>query len=100
MAHITGGGLVDNTPRMLPKGLDAVIDRSTWDVPTIYRFLQEKGKVDADEMYRVFNMGIGYVLAVRKEDIHKTLKALRKQGTQGVVIGFLDKGKGVVRMKN
>ena len=100
MAHITGGGLIDNTPRMLPKGLDAVIDRSTWEVPPLFKFLQKKGKVDADEMYRVFNMGIGYVLAVRKADVHATLKALRKQGTQGVVIGFLDKGKGVVRMKN
>jgi len=100
MAHITGGGLIDNVPRMLPKGLDAVIDCSTWDVPYIYRFLQEKGKVDADEMYRVFNMGIGYVIAIRKENVIKALKALRKQGTQGVVIGFVDKGKGVVRIRN
>ncbi|MDP7086442.1 MAG: phosphoribosylformylglycinamidine cyclo-ligase, partial [Phycisphaerales bacterium] len=63
MAHITGGGLSGNLPRMLPPTLDAVIDVRTWEVPAIFDFLQRRGDVEQDEMYRVFNMGIGYVLA-------------------------------------
>src|SRR4029079_11488932 len=59
LAHITGGGLVDNLPRVLPKGCDAVIDGSSWDVPAIFDHIQRGGKVDPHEMYQVFNMGIG-----------------------------------------
>ena len=92
MAHITGGGLVDNVPRMLPAGLDALIDRSSWEVPSIYRFMQRKGRIDEEEMYRVFNMGVGYVLAVRPRDAKKTLDALASTGVGGIVIGVLGEG--------
>ena len=66
MAHITGGGLVDNVPRILPGNVDAVFDRSTWKTPAIFEFIEEAGKVDHEEMYRVFNMGIGYARKRRR----------------------------------
>ncbi len=62
MAHITGGGLVENVPRVLPEGLSASFDTSTWTVPPVFSLLQEMSKIDRDEMYRVFNMGLGMVL--------------------------------------
>ena len=69
MAHITGGGFPDNIPRVLPKAVTAEIDRTTWPVPTIFNFIERQGKVDHDEMYRVFNMGIGFVLIVPKTSL-------------------------------
>lgn len=94
MAHITGGGLVDNVPRMLPENLDAVILRDTWTVPPYFKVFQENGGVDPEEMYRVFNMGIGYVLAVRPKDLEKTMEALRSAKTKPVAIGYLAEGSG------
>jgi len=95
MAHITGGGLIDNPPRMLPKGLDVVIRKDALTVPPIYNFLQEKGKIDPEEMYRVFNMGIGYVIAIRRADTARALKALKN----GIEIGTIEEGSGVTRFK-
>ena len=69
MAHITGGGFQDNIPRVLPKAVTAEIDRTTWPVPTIFKFIERQGRVDHDEMYRVFNMGIGYVLIMPKTSL-------------------------------
>ena len=94
MAHITGGGLVDNVPRMLPENLDAVILRDTWTVPHYFQVFQKEGQVDAEEMYRVFNMGIGYVLAVRPDDLEKTMAALKAAKTKPVAIGYLAEGTG------
>ncbi len=68
IAHITGGGLIENVPRSLPKGLQARVDVSTWLPPAIFGWLQERGDVTSDEMYRVFNMGVGMVLIVRPAD--------------------------------
>jgi phosphoribosylformylglycinamidine cyclo-ligase len=64
MAHITGGGLTGNVPRVLPRGCRAVIERGTWPVPQVFRWLQQRGRIDEAEMFRVFNMGIGFVLVV------------------------------------
>ena len=106
MAHITGGGLVDNTPRMLRcgtdgvGGVDAVIDRAAWKTPPIYKYLQEKGGVDPLEMYRVFNMGIGYVLAVSRKDAAPALNALEGAGAKPVVIGAIEDGSGITRFSN
>ena len=100
MAHITGGGLVDNVPRMLPKGVDAVFDCRSWEVPPIFRFFQEVGKVDAEEMYRVFNMGIGYVLCVRPKDLAKAMAALAKAKARPIVVGQIAKGTGKTRLEN
>ena len=71
MAHITGGGFPDNIPRVLPKSVVCEIDRTTWEIPTIFKFIERQGKVDHDEMYRVFNMGIGFVLIVPKRELPK-----------------------------
>ncbi len=66
LAHITGGGLIDNIPRILPEGCSVEIDRSSWEVPPLFRFLQQAGEVDDLEMYRVFNMGIGMIVVLKR----------------------------------
>ncbi|MGN0852245.1 MAG: phosphoribosylformylglycinamidine cyclo-ligase [Kiritimatiellia bacterium] len=77
MAHITGGGFQDNIPRVLPKAVVCEIDRTTWEPPTVFKFIERQGKVDHDEMYRVFNMGVGFVLIVPKKELAK-IKTLFK----------------------
>ncbi len=100
MAHITGGGFPDNIPRGLPKAVNAEIDRSAWEVPTIFKFIQNQGKVDRDEMYRVFNMGIGYVVILPKNQLEKATNILKAQHQSYSVIGVIRKGSGVVTYKN
>ena len=92
MAHITGGGFYDNIPRVLPKHVDVTIDAASWDVPQVFRFIGEKGGVDREEMYRVFNMGIGFVLIVASAAVGPTLKALEAAGEKPVVIGGVNPG--------
>lgn len=94
MAHITGGGLVDNVPRVLPKTVDAVFDRSTWKTPAIYQFIEEAGQVDREEMYRVFNMGIGMTLFVRAADADAAMELLKKEKAAPRIIGRAEKGSG------
>ena len=100
MAHITGGGFPDNIPRVLPKTVNAEIDRSAWEVPTIFKFIQNQGKVDRDEMYRVFNMGIGFVVIVAKRDLAKATNILKAAHQPYSVIGVCRKGTGVVTYAN
>jgi phosphoribosylformylglycinamidine cyclo-ligase len=69
MAHITGGGITGNLPRSLPRAMRAEVRMGSWDVPPLFRLIQETGDLDADEMYRVFNMGIGFIAAVRPSDV-------------------------------
>jgi phosphoribosylformylglycinamidine cyclo-ligase len=92
MAHITGGGLHDNIPRILPESVDAVIDTSSWKPQAIFSFMQEAGSVSSDEMFRVFNMGIGYMLIVSKNDVDTTLKILKKEKQPAKVIGEIKAG--------
>jgi phosphoribosylformylglycinamidine cyclo-ligase len=92
MAHIPGGGFVDNIPRVLPPACNAVIDRNSWKIPTAFTFIERQGKVDHDEMYRVFNMGIGYVIIVRPRDVTATLNILKAQHQAPVIIGAIEKG--------
>lgn len=94
MAHITGGGLYDNVPRVLPANVDAQFDRSTWSVPPIFRFIEEAGQVDHEEMYRVFNMGIGYVLMIGAKDAEETLMILKANRQRASVIGEVVAGSG------
>jgi phosphoribosylformylglycinamidine cyclo-ligase len=97
LAHITGGGITDNLPRILPPGLSARIDRSSWDAPAIFRWLQVAGDVPVDEMYRTFNMGIGLILAVAAAQVGVALDALRSTGENGAcVIGEVTVGNGTV----
>ena len=83
MAHITGGGFTDNVPRMLPEGLTARLDSSAWEVPPLFRLIQQQGKVGADEMNRVFNMGIGMVVAVSLGDV----ASVRAEVPEAIVMG-------------
>lgn len=92
MAHITGGGLVDNLPRVVPDGLSARIDCTSWKTPEIFRFMQEAVNVDAEEMYRVFNMGIGYAIIVRRKDVEVALQSLRKTRARPKLIGEIVAG--------
>ncbi|MEM7518717.1 MAG: phosphoribosylformylglycinamidine cyclo-ligase, partial [Planctomycetota bacterium] len=86
MAHITGGGLVENPPRALP-GCHARIDRESWTVPPLFRWLCEAGEIEMDERYRVFNMGIGMVLAVDESDVASVRQALEAAGEPVFEIG-------------
>jgi phosphoribosylformylglycinamidine cyclo-ligase len=96
MAHITGGGLVDNIPRILPRGLGARIDRSAWKVPAVFTFIQDRGRVDRDEMYRVFNMGIGLAIIVRQRDAKTAVEVLRQAGERPKIVGrIVDDATGV-----
>ncbi len=92
MAHITGGGFVDNIPRVLPQNCNAIIDRNSWKAPTVFTFIERQGKVDHDEMYRVFNMGIGYVIVVRQKDATATMNLLKGLRQAPVIIGAIEKG--------
>ncbi|MGE4285820.1 MAG: phosphoribosylformylglycinamidine cyclo-ligase [Phycisphaerae bacterium] len=91
MAHITGGGLVGNLPRVLPADCDAVIEKC-WDVPEIFTYMQKLGPVEETEMFRVFNMGIGYVLVVAPQAADKTLAVLEEQGEKAWKIGQIAAG--------
>ena len=91
IAHITGGGLPGNVPRILPTGLAARIDRSTWDVPPLFQLIQERGGVSDDEMFRAFNMGVGIVLSVAAEHA----SAVRERLPGSWVIGEVVRGEGV-----
>ena len=73
IAHITGGGFHENLPRALKDGLGMKIDKNSYEVPAVFKYLQEKGKIDEEEMYHIFNMGVGMALIVNKEDVDKTL---------------------------
>jgi len=97
MAHITGGGLTENVPRVLPEGLGAVLKPGSWPVSPVFRLIQERGEVQEAEMYRTFNMGIGYVLITPPEVAEKLLSALSDRDEQGYIIGQVQSGvKGVV----
>jgi phosphoribosylformylglycinamidine cyclo-ligase len=92
MAHITGGGLTDNLPRILPEGHHAVVRIGSWPVPELFHFLQEKGEVTSEEMLRVFNMGIGMVLAVAADGLREVLALLRSMGARSWLIGSVQAG--------
>ena len=94
LAHITGGGLVDNLPRVLPKNCDAVIDMASWPVPAIFRHIERGGRVDHAEMYQVFNMGIGMAVVVAGKDA-RIIRAKLK----GRIIGRIEQGSGMVRLR-
>jgi phosphoribosylformylglycinamidine cyclo-ligase len=96
MAHITGGGLTDNVPRVLPETLDARIKLGSWPVLPVFRYIYDKGNVDRDEMLRVFNMGIGMVLMVSPADVDRVSKHFAQIGQRHYFIGNVVKGSGKV----
>ncbi|MBO8463865.1 MAG: phosphoribosylformylglycinamidine cyclo-ligase [Firmicutes bacterium] len=95
-SHITGGGFYENIPRMLPERIRAVIQKNSYEIPAIFNLLKSKGQIEEDMMYATYNMGIGMMLAVQKEDVDKTMKAIEEAGEKAFVVGHCEKGeKGV-----
>jgi phosphoribosylformylglycinamidine cyclo-ligase len=97
-AHITGGGFVDNIPRVLPARCDVVIRKGSWDVLPVFQYLAERGKVAEAELYQVFNMGIGMVVLVAADAADAVLRRCRAARHRAWVIGEVVKGKGVTRI--
>jgi phosphoribosylformylglycinamidine cyclo-ligase len=97
-AHITGGGFVDNIPRVLPKSLDVVIKKGSWDMLPIFRIIEEKSGVPDEELYQVFNMGIGMVSIVSADKADAVLKFIKSQKHNAWIIGEVVKGKGEARV--
>ena len=95
-SHITGGGFYENIPRMLPEGTRAKIEKSSYEVPAIFKLMQKKGGVEEQMMYNTYNMGLGMVLAVDPADADKTIKAIEAAGEKAYVVGSVIAGeKGV-----
>jgi phosphoribosylformylglycinamidine cyclo-ligase len=93
MAHITGGGITENLPRVLPHGTAAVIDGATWQVPPLFSWLQQSGQVPTEDMFRTFNMGIGLILVVARERAEQTIEELAARGgRESKVIGEIVPG--------
>lgn len=95
LAHITGGGLPGNLPRALPEGLGATVHRESWRVPDLFRALQELGSVDAEEMFRVFNMGVGIVAVVAADEAEDVVERLRDRREGAWILGEVEAGEGV-----
>ncbi len=95
-SHITGGGFYENVPRMLPEGVKAIIKKESYEVPAIFKLIQKAGNIDEHMMYNTFNMGLGMVIAVSKENVEKTLEAIQAAGDTCYVVGEIQDGqKGV-----
>lgn len=97
MSHITGGGIVGNLPRCFPKGTAAVVDTTSWKRPQIFDWLQDKGNVEQDEMWRVFNCGVGFVLIVPRTQADRTMASLKKSRLKPFMLGEMGRGKQNVR---
>jgi phosphoribosylformylglycinamidine cyclo-ligase len=95
LVHVTGGGFPGNIPRVLPEGLGARVRRGAWEVPPLFRLIQKGGRVPEDEMYRVFNMGIGMLLVVSPQDHHEVEHSLERRGESCSLIGSVVRGSGV-----
>jgi phosphoribosylformylglycinamidine cyclo-ligase len=92
MAHVTGGGLTGNLPRVLPRGCEAVIEHGAWPVPPVFRWLQAAGRIAEAEMRRVFNLGIGFVLVLPPRAVARARRALARRGVPTWVIGAIRRG--------
>ena len=99
LAHITGGGFVDNIPRVLPRDCDVVIRKGTWGMSPIFKLIEARGGVPEAELYQVFNMGIGMVLLVAADKTDDVMECIRAQGHRAWLIGQVAKGRGVVRLQ-
>jgi len=99
LCHITGGGLAENLPRVLPADTVAHIDTGSWQWPALFRWLQEQGQVETREMYRTFNCGVGMAVCVPAAQVEICLAALTQQGEQAWVLGRIDSGQGKARVE-
>lgn len=98
LAHITGGGFIDNIPRVLPKKCDVVIRKDSWEMLPIFKLIAAKGGVPEEELYQVFNMGIGMTVICAREKAASILKAIQSSGHRAWTIGEVVKGSGIVKM--
>ena len=95
LAHITGGGIPGNLPRVLPEGLGARIDTDSWEIPNLFLQLEKAGNVEREEMFRVFNMGVGMIAAVAPEASGALVTALKEAGEAAWLLGAIEAGEGV-----
>ncbi len=98
IAHITGGGIPGNLIRVLGNGLKAKINTVSWDIPAVFQWIQKNGNVENKEMFRTFNMGIGLIIIVKKEDTDKAIKTLKDFGEEATIIGEIEKGDKAVEL--
>ena len=96
IAHITGGGFIENIPRIFPEGVGCRIDTKSYEVPAVFKIMQRKAGLKKEQMYNTFNMGIGMVVCVAKKDVEATIAQLESTGEECVVIGKTVKGSGVI----
>lgn len=94
LSHITGGGLQENLPRVLPEGTSAIIDTNSWERPAIFNWLQEQGNIEHEELHRTFNCGIGMIVCVAESDAEKALSVLQAQGEDAVIVGKIEPQNG------
>ena len=92
MAHITGGGLLENIPRVLPENTQAVIDENSWQLPEVFQWLQENGNVELTEMYRTFNCGVGMVLIASAYEADAIISALKQNDETAWALGTIETG--------
>jgi len=99
IAHITGGGITENLPRVLPAGkkLKLIVERGAWPVHPVFHMIQNIGNVEEEEMYKTFNMGIGMILVVQRSDAQKIMSKLKRLGEQAFIIGQVEKGKRSIK---
>ena len=98
LAHITGGGFIDNIPRVLPKDCDSVIRKNSWDMLPIFRMIEQKGGVPENELYQVFNMGVGMIVVAKADVADSVLRFVRSQKHEAWMIGEIVKGRGESRV--
>ncbi len=98
LAHITGGGFVDNIPRVLPKNCDVIIRKGSWELPPIFKMIEARGGVPEAELYQVFNMGIGMTIIVSAEKADAILKFVRAQKQKAWFIGEVRRGRGIAKV--
>jgi phosphoribosylformylglycinamidine cyclo-ligase len=99
LAHITGGGFVDNIPRVLPAKCDVVIRKGSWEVPPVFQIIQRKGGVEEAELYQVFNMGIGMILIVAPAETAAVMRTLKGAGHKSWIVGEVVQGTGKARIE-
>lgn len=98
MGHITGGGFIENIPRILPKGYHAHVQRGSWPVLPIFSWLQQLGNVEEKDMYNTFNMGIGLVIVIDPSEVDKAQKILQSMGEKSYVIGEVNAGEAGIQL--
>lgn len=98
LCHITGGGFYENIPRMLPETCKAIVDIKSYEIPAIFNLIQETGNISQHDMFNTFNMGIGMVIAVDKEDAYKAIQVLTEAGEKPVMLGKIENGEKTVEL--